>query len=54
MFNSMRAVRHHFVVLLFARKRNALMDRNSTSHLSAFVTRAKRKRASSSYHCNLN
>ena len=54
LFNSMRAVRHHFVVLLFARKHNALMDRNSTSHRSACVTRAKRKPANSSYHCNLN
>lgn len=51
-FNSMRANRHRFVVLLFSRKHNALMDSNSTSHLSAFASRAKRKRGSSSYDCN--
>ena len=52
LFNSMRKARHHFVVLLFARKHNALVDSKSTSHLNAFVTGAKRKRGSSSYDCN--
>ena len=54
MLNSMRAARHHCVVLLFSRKHNTLMDSGATNQLSAFRTGAKKQRGSSSYVCNLS
>ena len=52
LFNSMRAHRHHFAVLLFSRKHNALMDDGNFDHLNAFKPSLKKSRTSSSYECN--
>ncbi len=43
LFNGMKKSRHHFAVLLFARKHNTLLDTGLDSHLNAFAAKCNVK-----------
>ena len=48
-FNELRRNRHHFLVVLYARYHNDLVDRNSTDHLNRYSGRGSKR--STPYEC---
>ena len=51
-FNELRPARHHFLMLYYCKRHNALVDAKYTGHLNKFAHKNPKKRQSSSYSCN--
>ena len=50
-FNSLRSLRHRFVVLYFAKKHNEMVDKNDMSHLNEFSSGSPYRKKPTSYPC---
>ena len=49
-FNNMRPARHHFLVLVYCKRHNEMMDAGDSNHLNPYAKIVK-KRPAGSYGC---